>query len=99
LLGDNHLPCEFKSESPSLLATATLSAITRFTIVHRAIFSRFLAAWLVCCETDCANRGCQNREQNFEMILHNQPSLASIAKASEKKERRYNLRTQRRELI
>jgi hypothetical protein len=42
------------------LAGATLSAIARFTIVHRAILTGLLTARLVCRETDCANRGCQD---------------------------------------
>ena len=61
---------EFKTESPGLLASATLSAIARLTIVHRAIFTSLLTARLVRCETHCANRGCQERKQDFEMILH-----------------------------
>jgi hypothetical protein len=61
---------KFKSESPGLLASATLSAIARLTIVHRAILTSLLTARLVRCETHCANRGCQERKQDFEMILH-----------------------------
>jgi len=66
------------------LATATLSAIARFTIVHGAILTGLLTARLVCRETDCANRGCENRKENFEIIFHSQTSLATIVKASQK---------------
>jgi hypothetical protein len=75
---------EFKTESPGLLATATFSAIACFAIVHRAILTSLLTARLVRRETYCANRGCQDRQQDFEMILHNQPSPATFAKASQK---------------
>ena len=71
-----------KGESPGLLASATLTAIACFTIVHRAILTGLLTARLVCRETYCANCGRQDREQDFEMIIHEQASLASIAKAS-----------------
>ena len=66
------------------LATATLSAIARFTIVHGAILTGLLTARLVCRETHCANRGCENRKENFEIIFHSQTSLATIVKASQK---------------
>src|SRR5437773_6747229 len=81
---DNHRPCKFGCESPGLLASATLSAIARFAIVHRAILTGLLTVRLVRRKTHCANRGCQDRKQDFETILHNQPSLASIANASGK---------------
>ena len=87
---------EFKTESPGLLASATLSAIARLTIIHRAILTSLLTTRLVRRETYCANRGSQDRKQDFEIILHNQRSSATIAKASEKRERQSNLRTQRR---
>jgi hypothetical protein len=66
------------------LAVATLSAIARFTIVHRAILAGFLTIGLVCRETDCANRGCENQKENFEIIFHSQTSRATIVKASQK---------------
>jgi len=66
------------------LASATLSAIARLTIIHRAILTSLLTARLVRRETHCANRGCQDRKQDFDVILHNQPSPATIAKASQK---------------
>src|SRR5437667_12017032 len=81
---DNHRPRKFGGESPLSLTSATLSAIARFTIVHRAILTGLLTARLVCRKTHCANRGCQDRKQDFEMILHTQPSPASIANASGK---------------
>jgi hypothetical protein len=56
--------------SRRLLASATLSAIACLTIVHRAILTSLLTARLVRRETYCANRGCQERKQDFEMILH-----------------------------
>ena len=71
-----------------LPAIATLTAIARLIVVHRAILARLRATRLVCCETHCANRGCQNRKQDFEIILHRAISLSTIAKASEKKELR-----------
>jgi len=83
LLPDNRQSAEFKSEWLGLLASATLSAITRFTIVHRTILSRLLTTRLVRRETDCANHGCQNGKQGFEIILHEQPSLVSVAKANQ----------------
>jgi hypothetical protein len=67
-----------------LLASATLSTIARLIIVHRAILAGLLAVWLVRRETHCANRSCQDRKQNSEIIFHPQPSLASIANASQK---------------
>src|SRR5947199_7004181 len=79
---DNHRPCKFGCESPGSLASATLSAIARFTIVHRAILTGLLTARLVRREPDCANRGCQDRKQDFEITLHDQRSLAIISKAS-----------------
>jgi hypothetical protein len=89
---------KFKSKSSGLLASATLTAIARLAIVHRAILTSLLTARLVRRETYCANRGCQHGEQDFETILHIQRSSPTIAKASEKRERRSNLRTQRRHL-
>jgi hypothetical protein len=68
------------------LARATLSAIARLAIVHRAILTRLRASRLVCGETHCANRGCQDREQDFEITSHELPSLATIMKASQKEE-------------
>src|SRR5882757_6784488 len=81
---DNHRPRKFGGESPRSLASAALSAIACLVVVHRAILTRLLTARLVCRKPHCANRGCQDREQDFEMLLHNQPSLASIANASGK---------------
>ena len=69
------------------LAAATLTAIARLVVVHRAILTRLLTTRLVCRETDCANRSGQNRKQNFEIILHKSPSLATVAKASGKDEK------------
>jgi hypothetical protein len=54
-----------------LTAIATLTAITGFIVVHRAILARLRTTRLVCRETHCANRGYQDRKQDFEMILHN----------------------------
>jgi len=68
----------------SLTAIATFSAIACLVVVHRAILAGLLTARLVCCETDCADHSCQNRKQDFEILFHDQPSLASIAKASRK---------------
>jgi hypothetical protein len=68
----------------SLTAIATLSAIARLVVVHRAILAGLLTARLVCRETHCANRGCENRKENFEIIFHSQTSLATIVKASQK---------------
>jgi hypothetical protein len=63
---------EFRKELPGLLtAIAALSAIARLIVVHRAILAGLLTARLVCRETNCANRGRQNRKQDFEIILHN----------------------------
>src|SRR5438093_1015971 len=73
-----------KGESPGLLTSTTLTAIARFTIVHRAILTGLLTARLVCRETHCANRGCQDRKQDFKIIFYTQPSLASITNASQK---------------
>ena len=56
--------------SRGLLASATLSAIARFTIIHRAILARLRTTRLVCRETDRANRGYQNRKHNLEIIVH-----------------------------
>jgi hypothetical protein len=52
------------------LTIAILSAIACLAIVHRAILTGLLTARLVRRETHCANRGCQDRKQDFEMILH-----------------------------
>src|SRR5207248_9002153 len=82
-LTDNHCLL-IQSKSPGLLASATLSAIARFTIVHRAILASLLTAGLVCRESHCANRSYQDCKQDFEITLHSQPSLASIANASGK---------------
>src|SRR5947208_2076165 len=79
---DNHRPRKFGGESPLSLTSATLTAIARFTIVHRAILTGLLTARLVCREPHCANCGRQDRKQDFEIRLHEQPSLVSIAKAS-----------------
>jgi hypothetical protein len=68
----------------SLTAIATLSTIARLIVVHRAILAGLLAVWLVRRETHRANRSRQDRKQNFEIIFHTQPSLASIANASQK---------------
>ena len=57
---DNHRPRKFGGESPLSLASATLSAIARFTIVHRAILASLLTAGLVCRESHCANRSYQD---------------------------------------
>jgi hypothetical protein len=70
--------------TPGLLTGATLSAVARLAIVHRAILSRLLTARLVCRETYCTNRGRQDREQDFETMLHKQRSSVTMAKASEK---------------
>ena len=72
--------------SRGLLAAATLTAIAGLIIVHRAILARRRATRFVCGETHCANRGCQNRKQDFEMTSHELPSLATIVKASQKEE-------------
>ena len=53
-----------------LAAVAILAAITRLVIVHWAVLTRLLTTWLVCRETDCANRGRQDRKQDFETIVH-----------------------------
>ena len=68
----------------SLAAIAALPAITCLIVVHRTILAGLLTTRLVCRETHCANRGCENRKENFEIIFHSQTSLASIANASQK---------------
>src|SRR5262245_8289512 len=70
------------------LAAATLTAIARLIIVHRAILARLRTTRLVCRETYCANRGSKNRKQNFQIILHQRLSLATTANSSENRELR-----------
>src|SRR5215475_684202 len=70
------------------LAAATLTAIARLIIVHRAILARFRTTRLVCRETYCANHGGKNRKQNFQIILHQRLSLATTANSSENRELR-----------
>jgi len=65
------------------LAAATLTAVAGLIVVHRAVLTRLRTTWLVRRETDCANRGCQERKQDFEMITHERLSLAAFVKASE----------------
>jgi hypothetical protein len=81
----NHSPGDVRKELlDSLTAIAIFAAIACLVVVHRAILTGLLTARLVCCETDCADHSCQNRKQDFEILFHDQPSLASIAKASQK---------------
>jgi hypothetical protein len=64
------------------LAAATLTAVARLIVVHRAILARLRTTRLVCRETHCADGGCQERPQDFQMISHEGLSLVAIAKAS-----------------
>jgi hypothetical protein len=86
----NRRACQFST----WLAGATFTAVTRLVVVHWTILTGLRTTRLVCGETHCANRGRQDREQDFETILHNQRSSPALAKASEKRERRSNLRTE-----
>ena len=73
-----------KTEKESL-AAAAFPAIARLVVVHRAILTRLRTTRLVCSETHSADRGCQKRKQNFQIILHWTMLLPTIANASEKK--------------
>ena len=54
----------------SLTAVATLPAITFFAVIHRAVLPGLFAIGLVRCKTYRANRGRQNRHQDFRVIFH-----------------------------
>jgi hypothetical protein len=64
------------------LAATTLTAIARLTIVHRAILTRLRATRLICCETHGANRRCNYRKENLQIISHDSLSGMAVAKAS-----------------
>jgi hypothetical protein len=84
---DTRPGCKFRRELRGWLAAATLPAIAGLIVVHGAILARLRATRLVCRETHRANRGGQNRKQNFQIILHKQPSSVTTAKASGKDEK------------
>lgn len=62
--------CGAPATWPTWLAVATLTAIARLVVVHRAILTRLRTTRLVCGETHGADQGCKNRKQNLRMIFH-----------------------------
>ena len=54
----------------SLTAFAALPAIAFFAVVHGTVLAALFAAWLVRRKCYRADRGCENRKQNFRAIFH-----------------------------
>jgi hypothetical protein len=63
-----HSPVDGRRSSP--LTVATLPAIARHVVVHRAVLAGLFASRLVCGKSCRANHCRQNRKQNFSVILH-----------------------------